>query len=99
MPELHLHPQPMSRDIRSPEDCAPENRSGNNPVWNYIWLAYSGFYFIEPILRRSTRYWVETLGVYAVFLAIYTGLNKVSGQRRQMTAVAALFLLGVLDYP
>ena len=83
----------------STDDCTPESRRGNNPVWSYIWLAYSGFYFIEPVLRRNARYWAETMCLYSVFLVIYTGLNKAAGRRKQLALVAALFLLGVLDYP
>ncbi len=84
---------------RPTDDCAPGNQRRDSPAWSYIWLAYSGFYFIEPILRRNTRYWVETLCLYAVFLAIYTALNKVTGRRSQFALLAVLLLLGILDYP
>jgi two-component system sensor histidine kinase DesK len=84
---------------KSTHTCPPEPRTEGSQVWNYIWLAYSGFYFIEPVLRRNTLYWVETLCVYAVFLAIYLSLNKARSKRSQWILVASLFLLGILDIP
>lgn len=79
--------------------CLPEKQGENNKVWSYIWLAYSGFYLIEPVMRRSLLYWIETLAIYALFLGIYIGVAKVRDRRMQLVLVAAMFLLGAADYP
>ena len=73
--------------------------SRTSRMWSYIWLAYSGFYFIEPVIRRDLRYWSETVCVYGLFLSIYFALNKAETKRRQYTLLAAMLLLGILDYP
>ena len=38
---------------------------------SYVWLAYSIFFFVEPLLRKSLSYWLHQLPYYAVFLALY----------------------------
>jgi two-component system sensor histidine kinase DesK len=38
---------------------------------NYIWLLYSIFFFVEPVMRHDPRYWMENLAVFLVFLVIY----------------------------
>ncbi len=73
--------------------------SQTSRMWSYIWLAYSGFYFIEPVIRRTLAYWLETVCIYGVFLAMYFALNKATTRRQQFLYLTALLLLGVVDYP
>ena len=42
----------------------------------YVWLVYSIFFFIDPIFRHSSRYWIQCIAIYAVFLAIYIGFAE-----------------------
>ena len=48
------------------EDNAPQDKRG----WAWIWLAYTGFLFIDPFMDPSVKLWLETLGVFAVFVLI-----------------------------
>jgi two-component system sensor histidine kinase DesK len=90
----------MSKEVsRSGAGCRQEELRERGQVWSYIWLAYSGFYFIEPVLRRNLAYWVETIFIYGLFLSIYLGVSRVGGRSKQLALVASLFLLGVMDYP
>jgi len=73
--------------------------SRNSFLWGYIWLVYSVFYFIDPVLRRDGRFWIESLAIYAVFIAIYIAFNRVKESRTKFILIAALFLIGLLDYP
>ena len=41
---------------------------------NYIWLAYSIFFFIEPVMSHSVRYRIIQGAIYLVFLALYVDL-------------------------
>ena len=66
---------------------------------SYVWLAYSVFFFIEPVMRRNGRYWLQQLLVYLVFLAIYVGYVQAPRRTLRIRYVAALFLLGVLTIP
>ena len=73
--------------------------SRNSALWEYIWLVYSVFYFIEPVIRNDGRYWVESLAIFAVFVAIYVALNRAKESRTKLILIGALFLMGLLDYP
>jgi len=65
----------------------------------YIWLAYFGFFFLQPILDHvSRRQWVFTgLGTIA-FLALYFGIFWVDDARARLN-IAGMVLLGVLFAP
>jgi two-component system sensor histidine kinase DesK len=62
---------------------------------DYIWLAYSIFFFFEPISRNNPRYWLQSIAIYAVFLGLYTGLVENRNSRRKLIFIAALALLGL----
>ncbi len=38
---------------------------------DYVWLAYSIFFFIEPIIRNNRLYWLKSSLIYALFLVFY----------------------------
>ncbi len=63
---------------------------------NYIWLLYSIFFFIDPLLRKSWWYWGECLGVYAVFLALYVGYVETKRPEWRLPLVIAIFAIGVV---
>ena len=65
----------------------------------YIWLAYSIFYFIEPIYRHQARYWMECLGVYAIFLLLYVGMDVMESIRFRLGLVAGFAVLGIAAFP
>ena len=46
--------------------------------WAWVWVAYTGFLFIDPLFNPSLRLWVATLAVFAVFLAIYVAFVRAS---------------------
>src|SRR5271170_2946505 len=48
--------------------------SKRSDLWDFIWIVYSVFFFIEPIARRNRAYWIEFAVFYTIFLAIYSGL-------------------------
>ena len=63
---------------------------------SYVWLAYSIFFFIEPIFRHKLLYWAECLGIYAVFLLVYTVYVRTCQRKARLWMVGAMFALGVL---
>jgi two-component system sensor histidine kinase DesK len=67
--------------------------------WDFVWLFYSVFFFIEPFYRHDTRYWLQFGVVYALFLAIYTGVIVLHSHRIQYLLLAALELLSIYYYP
>lgn len=66
---------------------------------SYVWLAYSIFFFIEPIIRRNVAYWAECLAIYAVFLIVYTLYVRACDRRRRRWMVAAMYGLGLATMP
>jgi two-component system sensor histidine kinase DesK len=65
----------------------------------YIWLAYSAFFFIDPVLRRESRFWLQCVAIYVVFLAIYVGFMRAHTARQRHLLLAAFYLLGVASLP
>ena len=67
--------------------------------FDFIWLIYSVFFFIEPVQRNSRPYWIQFAAVYALFIALYAGIIYASSRRMAYLALAAMGVLGLLYYP
>jgi two-component system sensor histidine kinase DesK len=74
-------------------DVGTQSNSG------YIWLAYSVFFFIDPILNHSRRLWIESCIIYAVFLVTYIGYMKARSTRQRHLLLVAFYLLGIISLP
>jgi two-component system, NarL family, sensor histidine kinase DesK len=72
--------------------------SGN---WAWIWLAYTGFLFINPILDPSLKLWVGTLAAFALFLGIFFAFVRCGneGHPARFWMIGATFALGLLCFP
>lgn len=64
-----------------------------------FWLAYLAFFFIEPVFRRSVPYWLESLGIAAVFVSLYLTFLQVRRFRLRLLCLAGMVLLGALTFP
>lgn len=84
-----------ARDRRTALGADIGNRTGTG----YLWLAYSVFFFIEPIIRNSPRYWVECGAIYAIFLGIYIAYMRARSMRQRYVYLVAFSLLGMLAFP
>jgi two-component system sensor histidine kinase DesK len=80
------------RSMEGP-DIGTQGNSG------YIWLAYSAFFIIDPILSHSRRLWIESGVIYAVFLAIYVGYMRSRTTRQRHWLIVAFYLLGIVSFP
>ena len=63
-------------------DCEPSSPA------DYIWLAYSVFFFVEPILRNKPRYWMANVAVYLLFLALYISHVRARSRTRKLVFIA-----------
>src|ERR1700751_841769 len=72
---------------------------GNQRNSGYIWLLYSVFFFIDPILSHSRRLWIETIIIYAIFLALYVSYMRARTTRQAHTLSGSLYLLGLISFP
>jgi len=67
--------------------------------WDFLWLVYSVFFFIEPIARHNTRYWIEFAVFYVLFLACYSGVVLARQRWVNYACLAAIAVLGLIYYP
>ncbi len=81
------------KEDRNAPNIGTQSRSG------YIWLAYSVFFFLEPAMRHSTRFWLEMLAIYAVFLATYITYMNVRSIRVRYVLLGVFYLIGLLTFP
>lgn len=83
------------RSIESMEspDIGTRGNSG------YIWLAYSAFFLIDPIMSHSRRLWIESGVIYAIFLVIYVSYMKARTTRQRHVLLVAFYVLGVASFP
>jgi two-component system, NarL family, sensor histidine kinase DesK len=75
--------------------------SKHNRSWPWLWLAYVGFLFIEPILEPYRHLWFPTLGVLAIFIGIFAIYVRSPDQSHSLHywMIASTFLLGLLTFP
>ena len=66
---------------------------------DYIWLAYSVFFFIEPIVRNNARYWLINGLVFLAFLAVYIACVHTPSIRFKLAMLAAMGLIGLAAFP
>jgi two-component system, NarL family, sensor histidine kinase DesK len=69
--------------------------------WAWIWLAYTGFLFLDPIMEPSLPRWLGTLAVFVVFLGIFAGYVRTTDEGRptRYWMIVATFLLGLITFP
>lgn len=86
--------QQLPKDLYGRPHCGKKHDLGS-----YVWLAYSVFFFIEPILRRSRAYWMQQTPIFLVFLALYVAYVHFETRRVRLPLIAAIFVLGAATIP
>ncbi len=81
-----------------PQAVAKKQKMDNKGA-TLMWLAYTGFIFIDPVFDPSVRLWLGTLAVFAIFLWIFFVYTTCCNKRLQYWLVGATFLLGALSIP
>ena len=66
---------------------------------DFVWLVYSIFFFIEPVTRHSTPFWIQFAIFYAIFLALYAGLILAPKRWQHYPLLFAMWVLGAAYYP
>jgi two-component system sensor histidine kinase DesK len=79
-------------------DTITQQRQRN---WAWIWLAYTGFIFIDPIFDPSVALWLGTLAVFFTFLGVFAAYVRTTddGSPFRFGMIAATFALGLLAFP
>ena len=64
-----------------------------------VWLAYTVFFFIEPVFRHSLRYWLQCFVVFAAFVGVYL-LYLFKGRLQvRLLLLATMYGMGITLYP
>ena len=82
-------------------EAAQPNAKKRESHWAWVWLAYTGFFFIQPIMEPSLNVWLGTLAVLAVFLWIVVRYFRAMDRAlpAQLWIPVATFGLGLISYP
>jgi two-component system sensor histidine kinase DesK len=75
------------------------NKKMDNKGATLLWLAYTGFLFIDPIFDPSLRLWIATLVVVAAFVVVFFVYSMTCNRRLQYWMVGITFLLGAVSLP
>jgi len=69
--------------------------------WAWIWLCYTGFLFIDPIVNPSLYLWLVTMGAFFVFLVLYALYVRATdkGSPLRFWLIGAIFVLGLIVFP
>jgi two-component system sensor histidine kinase DesK len=78
--------------------CNSEQRKSR---WAWMWLAYTGFLLIQPLLAPSRNLWLGTIACLAVFFSIFWGFfySGVGAQPARFWMIGATFALGLATFP
>jgi len=75
--------------------------ANRNKRWAWMWVAYIGFFFIQPIFEPSKLLWALTLGATAIFLALYATYLRAYDCLHVVRywVIGAYFVLGLVCFP
>jgi two-component system sensor histidine kinase DesK len=82
----------------NPPTKIPKQRQRN---WAWIWLGYTGFIFIQPLLDPSLPLWLGTLTVFAVFVGFFAYYVRACDRcfPARFWMILAIFALGLASFP
>lgn len=82
--------------------------TANHPItkksqnkWAWVWFAYTGFLFIDPLMEPSLYLWLGTLAVFIAFIGIMWGYIRATneGHSVRFWMIAATIALGLIAFP
>ena len=76
-----------------------DRKVGRGRLFDFIWIIYSIFFFIQPIQENTRRGWIEFSIVYVLFVGLYAGLVFTKTRPAQYWLLGAMGVLGVAYYP
>jgi two-component system sensor histidine kinase DesK len=67
--------------------------------YDFIWLVYTVFFFIQPIQEHDRNKWILFSAAYLCFLGLYAGLVYAKSKPTQYLVLALMATLGVAYFP
>jgi len=74
-------------------------RPSKRDLWDFIWIVYSVFFFVEPIARHERAYWIEFAIYYSIFVALYAALVFTHKRWQHYLLLAGMATLGAVYFP
>jgi two-component system sensor histidine kinase DesK len=69
--------------------------------WAWMWLAYTGFLFIQPLIEPSRNLWLGTIACliafFSIFWTFFFGADQ--AQYARLWMIGATFILGLAVFP
>ena len=80
---------------------AAANPKKSQTQWAWMWLAYSGFLLIAPLMEPSRNIWLATLAALAIFYTIFYLYFRTCDQAiaMRLALAGAIFVLGLATFP
>ena len=80
---------------------ADSNPTKRESHWAWMWLAYTGFLLVDPLLEPSLNLWLGTIASLAVFFLIFWRLFYAAreGSPARYWMIGATFTLGLVSFP
>jgi len=69
------------------------------PASALLWLSYTAFFFIQPVVEPSLRLWLGTLTLFVVFLAVFFIYIRTDSETWRRWMIAATFAIGLASFP
>jgi two-component system sensor histidine kinase DesK len=79
----------------NPNSISQKHTAGSTVVW----LAYTLFFFIEPILRPSRNLWLGTVAFFTLFLVVFLIYTRTTNETTRRWMIAATFVIGLATFP
>jgi two-component system sensor histidine kinase DesK len=77
----------------------PKKGGKRRDLWDFVWIVYSVFFFVEPITRHNRAYWIEFAIYYSLFVALYAALVFTHKRWQHYLLLAGIGVLGALYFP
>ena len=86
---------------RKPTAQAPIDPNNRGRRWAWIWLAYTGFLFIDPIFQPNLLRWVVSIVAVLIFYGIFALYFRSADAQTptRFWMIGAMFLLGLIVFP
>ena len=77
------------------------NSKPHQSHWALMWLAYTAFLLIDPVVEPSLALWLGTIASLAVFFSIFWGFfySAVEGKPMRYWMIGTTFVLGLVTFP
>jgi two-component system sensor histidine kinase DesK len=77
------------------QSISNNQRSGTT----FLWLAYTLFFFIQPIMAPSRHLWFGTIGVFSLFICVFWVYIQTPSETTRRWMIAATFAIAATSFP